>query len=224
MNLENLASALLREVAGARHGFSPFASPPPAFSSSFWRPKQVHGARVIYAQHSLHDVTLPDGNTEADAALSTPGRPAIGVVTADCVPVLLAAGKAEAVAAVHAGWRGQVAGVLEAAVAALREAAPDARIVAAIGPAADRCCYEVGPEVLEALAPAPELVTPTRPGHARIALRALAKRRLEAAGLAPCDIETLGPCTICSESWPSYRRQGQAAGRALAYIAPAAPA
>jgi len=142
-------------------------------------------------------------------------------VTADCVPLLLAAGRGLAVAAVHAGWRGIAAGVVEAAVAGLARIAPGAPLVAAIGPAAAGCCYEVGPEVIEAVLPGGERLSPTRDGRARLDLRGLVLDRLIRAGLERPAIELVGPCTICSADWPSYRREGTRAGRALAFAAPA---
>ncbi len=113
-----------------------------------------------------------------------------------------------AVAMVHAGWRGLAAGVLEEGVAALRElAGPDARIGAAIGPAAGVCCYEVGPEVHEALGGAPA-------GRAPIDLRAIAEQRLRGAGVD--EVRHIDACTIHDERFFSHRREGERAGRQAA--------
>ena len=117
------------------------------------RVRQVHGATV----HVVQDAT-PDSapRPPADAlATRTPGL-ALTVVTADCVPILLADPASGAVAAVHAGWRGTAADVAGAAVRALgREfgVAP-AGLIAAIGPSIGACCYEVGEELLDAFASA----------------------------------------------------------------------
>lgn len=207
---ETLTSPLLIRRAGVRHGFSP----DPAGVSA-WRPRQVHGAAV--AEPGV--AAAPPA--PADAALSRTGGPAVGVVTADCVPLLLAAEGGAAVAAVHAGWRGLAAGVLEAAIERLRTAAPGRALVAAIGPAAGGCCYEVGPEVIEAVAPAARRVAPGPRGRPLLDLRGVAEDRLRRAGLAPGSIERVGPCTVCGQGWPSYRRDGERAGRALAFIEPA---
>ncbi|MBP7146944.1 MAG: polyphenol oxidase family protein [Acidobacteria bacterium] len=203
-----LTSSLLSDLAGVRHGFSPDPE-----RAGVWRPRQVHGCAVA----------LPgDGGaarTEADAAVSgTPGL-GVGVVTADCVPVLLATAGGAAVAAVHCGWRGVAAGVIERALSRLRELAPDQRVAAALGPGASGCCYEVGPEVLEALRPAPSLLAPTAGGRHRLDLRGLVAARLRVE-LDPRDVEMVGPCTICDPGWPSYRREGRSAGRLLAWIFP----
>jgi hypothetical protein len=157
----------------------------------------------------------------ADVALSRAGGPAVGVLTADCVPLLLATEGGTAVAAVHAGWRGLAARVVEVAVERLRTVAPGCALVAAVGPAAGGCCYEVGPEVIAALAPSAARVATGPRGRPLIDLGGVTVDRLRAAGLAPDAIERIGPCTICSTVWPSYRREGDRAGRALAFIAPA---
>jgi len=134
------------------------------------RPRQVHGAAVAEA---VDGAAHPE---RADAILAARGGPAVAVATADCVPVLLAAPGGEAVAAVHAGWRGLAAGVVEAGTEALarrvhglREgplpgepergastASPPAGVgraalVAGIGPHVGPCCYEVDAPVVEAL-------------------------------------------------------------------------
>lgn len=97
--------------------------------------RQVHGSRVVYA--------APGPRTDADALWTDdPGR-TIAVVVADCVPVLLVGPRG--IAAAHAGWRGLVAGIVEAAASAVD--ATDAWAGPAIGP----CCYEVGAEVTEAM-------------------------------------------------------------------------
>lgn len=205
-----LTSPLIARRAGVRHGFSPDPAPVAA-----WRPRQVHGAAVA---EPGEDGAPP---VSADAAVSRAGGPAVGIVTADCVPLLLAVEGGSAVAAVHAGWRGLAAGVVEAAIERLRTAAPGRALVAAVGPAAGGCCYEVGLEVIAALAPGADRVAPGPRGRPLLDLRGVTFDRLRAAGVAPDAIERVGPCTICSAGWPSYRREGGRAGRALAFIAPA---
>ncbi len=208
---ETLTSPLLARRAGVPHGFSQAPGAIPA-----WRPKQVHGAEIAEPERAGAPAVT------ADAALSRTGGPTVGVVTADCVPLLLAVEGGAAVAAVHAGWRGVAAGVIEAAIERLRTAAPGRVLVAAVGPAAGGCCYEVGPEVIAALAAAPPRIAPGPRGRPLLDLRGVVADRLQAAGLAADAIEQVGPCTICSAGWPSYRREGEGAGRALAFVAPAA--
>lgn len=206
-------SRLLLERVGVPHGFDP-AGPGPRV---LWRPEQVHGAAVVTVR-APGEPRLP-----ADAAVSAdPGRPA-AVVTADCIPILLAGRKGRAVAAAHAGWRGVAAGVVEAVVRALAVAghAPQ-ELTVAVGPGAGGCCYEVGPEVLAALAPPSNRIAPTARGHARLDLRGLVADRLIAAGVPIDAIDPTFPCTICSTDWPSFRRDGTHAGRLCAFIAPVA--
>jgi YfiH family protein len=180
------------------------------------RPVQVHGAAVVRA-----DAAGELG--EADAALATRPGVAVGVVTADCVPVLVAAGSA--VAAVHAGWRGLAGGVIPRALEALAAAAPGVEAVAAVGPCIGACCYEVDAPVLEALrgrfgTALDGALRPSRPGHALLDLPALAREALVAAGLAPARVGALeGACTRCDAGrFHSFRRDGASAGRLLSWI------
>lgn len=185
---------------GIRHGFEPAgaATLPPDLRM----PEQVHGIRVV--QPSRLRGLPADG-----LWLPAEGRGAIGVRTADCIPVLLA-GPDDSVAAIHAGWRGVAGRIVERWLAARRRAGVAGPWVAALGPAADGCCYEVGPEVAAAVGLSPR--------HGRIDLRRLLAGRLLALG---CEVvESVGPCTICGGApWASWRRQGPAAGRNVAWIA-----
>jgi polyphenol oxidase len=148
----------------------------------------------------------PDGERrpsfEADGhAVAAKGVAAM-VLTADCIPVVL--GADGAVAALHAGWRGLAAGVLEEGVRALREVGGGGEATAIVGPCAGACCYEVGEEVHAALGDA------HRAGRL-IDLRAIAHERLLAAGVV--QVRHLRACTICDKDYFSYRREGAKAGR-----------
>jgi hypothetical protein len=203
----------LLAAAGVPHGFGLRTSPA---KQGVRRPVQVHGAEVARA-----DADAPLG--EADAALATRPGVRVGVVSADCVPVLVAAGGA--VAAVHAGWRGLAAGVIPRALEALAGAAPGAAAVAAVGPCIRGCCYEVDAPVLDALgarfgAALAAVLRPARPGRALVDLAALARAALLAAGLAEERVGVLaGACTRCDAArFHSFRRDGAAAGRLLSWI------
>lgn len=283
---EFLRAANLESV-GVPHGFGLRGSAEPP---GVRRAAQVHGARVLcaddpsgaaLAQPSGIAPAQPPEETprtmrraetprEADALYATQPGVTIGVVTADCVPILLAAlaptpatppatasaaatptlapttdaspaaptadasaaappATASAVAAIHAGWRGLAAGVIEAGVAALRRAAPRSTLCAAIGPHIGPCCYEVDAPVLTALfdsptgSPQPALpnaLRPTRPGHYLLDLGAVAQHRLTRAGLPAAHITTLPhPCTRCAPHFASHRRDGPQSGRMLHWIA-----
>ncbi len=172
--------------------------------------RQVHSARVIEA-------TAAGPCGDGDALVTSERGLALRVVTADCVPVLLAS--PAAIAAVHAGWRGLAAGILSGAVAALGPAARPLRAV--IGPSIGRCCYEVGPEVAEQVAHRAGSATVIlergeglRP-HLDLALAA----RLELARAGVEEIATIDVCTRCAvERLWSYRRDGKRAGRNVALI------
>jgi polyphenol oxidase len=162
------------------------------------RGRQVHGA--VVARVEEHD---RDGGAlaEADGQATASAGVALMVLTADCLPVALAG--SNAVAMVHAGWRGIAAGVLEQGVLSLRELGCGEEISAVIGPGAGACCYEVGPEVHRALGGEAHTAT--------VDLQAAARGRLRAAGVR--DVRGVSACTICDERFFSHRREGGLAGR-----------
>jgi YfiH family protein len=194
--------------------------------------RQVHGADVLspedpaFATLDWHDG--PERLPAADALVTASAGVLLTIRTADCVPILLVAPAARAVAAVHAGWRGTLAGVIERAVAALyaRYGARPAMITAAIGPAIGRCCYEFGVEHFAEFegqygAEARNAWTEPRAGGARgyLDVRILAGLALVAAGLDRAAVHVVGPCTADSPAaLHSYRRDGANAGRQLSYI------
>jgi YfiH family protein len=149
---------------------------------------QVHGARVVEATRAGR---LGDG----DAIMTeVPGLP-IAVATADCAPVVIEA--ADAVAVVHAGWRGAVAGVLPATLEKMRSKGHTV-FRAAIGPAIGPCCYEVGEEVAERF---PGFTAKTTWGSISIDI----PRYLEAQ-LAGLEVWRSDECTYTSDRLNSWRR------------------
>jgi polyphenol oxidase len=167
-------------------------------------------------QHSAEAVTVKkpwDGakTPEADAMVtSTPGL-ALGVLTADCAPVLFADGEAGVIGAAHAGWRGALSGIVEATVKAMEKlgAAPE-RITAVIGPAISQKAYEVGSQYLEQFlaeepGSGPFFVTDEGSGEPHFDLPGYVGERLARAGVG--QIADLGLCTYCEETRLfSYRR------------------
>lgn len=107
---------------------------------------QVHGAEVV----RVAEPWAAGGGTRADAMVTDRPGVALGIVTADCAPVLLADSDRGVVGAVHAGWRGAVAGVLEATIAAMR-ALGAVHVQAAVGPCIRQASYEVGPDLRDAV-------------------------------------------------------------------------
>lgn len=189
----------------------------------FFTLHQVHGPDVHVL--AADDQTEP-ADLKGDAIVTdAPGRP-IGVFTADCAPILLAAPDHGVVAAVHAGWRGTVAGVAAAAVRAMqgRYGVAPAEVRAAIGPTIGPCCFEVGDEVVEALRAAPwpgtaEAVVPREPrAHADLFTANVAQ--LVASGLAPANVHASRLCTACDATlFYSWRRDSATTGRLQAAIA-----
>lgn len=163
---------------------------------------QVHGTEVVR-------VEAVDASTEptADAAVTERAGIALAILTADCLPVVFASEDGQVIAAAHAGWRGLVDGVLENTVAAMRTA-PES-VLAWLGPAAGPQSYEIGHEVHAAFvdrhARAAHAFVPTRPGHWRVDLYALARLRLAEAGVMR--VHGGGFCTIADpQRFYSHRR------------------
>jgi hypothetical protein len=171
---------------------------------------QVHGVAVHRATEA---VSPRAAGTEprADAAVThIPGR-VLAILTADCLPVLLADRSGQRIGAAHAGWRGLAAGVIEQTVAALRELpGGDDSLVAWLGPAIGPEAFEVGDEVLEAFAAqdagARACFRPREvPGKWFADLYALARRRLAASGVS--EVGGGGLCTVTEpERFYSHRR------------------
>lgn len=165
--------------------------------------RQVHGTAV----HRAHEPQT--ASVEADAVLTTRADLAVSVLVADCLPILLVAPRG--VAAVHAGWRGLAAGILERSIAALLAATGDgpAEVQAAIGPGARGCCYEVGDEVRAAFAAhGPDVRRDGRIDLPRIASRLLADAAVGA-------VHDSGLCTLCAPDGVlfSHRRDHGTTGR-----------
>jgi YfiH family protein len=210
----------LLSAAGVEHGFGTRQARAP---SAVIRPRQVHGVAVAQVG--------PEGELdreEADAVISNRPGSAVGIVTADCVPILVASASGHAVAAVHAGWRGLAAGVVEAGLAALRARGhPAEEIVAVIGPRIGHCCYEVDAPVMDPLrarfGPGLEEASRlSRPEHWWLDLGRLVALDLLRMGVASDRLGILtDACTACGAGrFDSYRRDGPAAGRLLHYIRP----
>lgn len=184
---------------------------------------QVHGRRIVDAGE-LAGGAVP----EADGVLALrdgPPGPAPAVRVADCVPVLLASRDGRALAAVHAGWRGTAAGIAGHAVELLAASGVDpVDLVAALGPAIGGCCYEVGAEVVRAVAaacavPPGELAAAGPGGGVRLDLRHANRLQLERAGLPPEAVSAAPWCTACdNDRFFSYRREGTGAGRLIACL------
>lgn len=188
--------------------------------------RQVHGVEILNAREASFDGgRCPEG----DGIVSDRAGIAVGVRTADCVPVLIACtserGDPIAVAAVHAGWRGATRGILARAVSALEAAGADrSRMSIALGPAIGGEFFEVGDEVVEAAARSLEGAAPPASRNARgrwqLDLRRLLDMHLHRAGVRRDRIDTVGGSTYGEPSlYFSHRRDRGVTGRHLSAIA-----
>ena len=165
--------------------------------------RQVHGAEVRRT-----DRRTTGEPAEADGIVTTAANLAPMVLTADCLPVAIAGGGA--VGVLHGGWRGLAGGIVARGVAALRLlVGTDAPLVAAIGPGAGSCCYEVSADVHAAFA---DFGPAVRRGR-HLDLKAVAQRQLDAAGVA--EVHDCALCTICADPalFFSHRRDRGLTGR-----------
>jgi hypothetical protein len=168
---------------------------------------QKHSADAVVADRPWQDGKTP----EADAIVTAKPGLAIGILTADCAPVLLCDGGARVIGAAHAGWRGALSGIVEATVAAMTKlGAKPERITAVIGPAISQKAYEVAADFVERfLAAEPDsaafFITDEGSGEPHFDLPGYVGERLARAGVG--GITDLGLCTYCEETRLfSYRR------------------
>jgi YfiH family protein len=237
----SLKSALLFD-AGFCHGFSTRAGASGDGFAAFLddagidptrlrQVHQVHGPRALRASACpAPDVSsTPLPLLEADALVAAAPL-AVAVRVADCVPILVADPATGVVAAVHAGWRGLVSGVIAAAademsalISALARSSTRGSWLAAIGPCIGPCCFEVGADVARSIAEAvgdDSVIARTVQDKAFVDLRAGVRLGLAAAGFANANVEDVGGCTKCDAAqFFSYRRDGANAGRLFAAIA-----
>ena len=200
----------LSQVHGT-HVVSP-DRPDPARPADVLPPFTGEGARRADGGNVAKD-SPGEPEPKADAAVTrTPGT-VLAIQTADCLPVLFCDDAGSEIGAAHAGWRGLSSGVLENTLAAMH--APGANIIAWLGPAIAAPSYEVGDEVRDAFLshdPAAEAAfAATRPEHWLCDLYALARQRLQAAGVTR--ISGSGFDTFTDPRLHSYRRDGACSGR-----------
>ena len=184
---------------------------------------QIHSADVRVVHNQLEAQAKPGvlgDDVYCDALVSDTPKILLTVKTADCVPVLLGDPETGAFAAVHAGWRGTSESIVIKAIAQLQSeySTRPENLRAAIGPAANTCCYEVGPDVIERFKErfqhSEHLFTPTSAGHARIDLQTANRDQLSAAGVLPQRIYVAPFCTMDrNELFFSYRREKTVYGR-----------
>jgi YfiH family protein len=205
-----LKSELLESIPGVIHGFGSLDEPIPSVFSAHWDPmkpqwKQVHGVSIACVTESTQSCG------EVDSLYTEVPKLPIAVVTADCVPVLLAHQSGQWVAAVHAGWRGTRAHILQELWKKLESIGhKPSEWVAAIGPCIGPCCYQVSEELAhdfekEFASLGKNVAVP----RSRILdLPAINAGELKQIGIQKVDV--LGVCTLCSTQprFHSFRREG----------------
>jgi len=182
---------------------------------------QVHGETIVRVEEANYEEIR---TAEADAMITRERGLAIGVETADCVPLLLVDPATPAVAAVHAGWRSTVRKIVQKTVATMRDefGSDPERMIAAIGPAIGPECYEVDEPVMgpvrEQFPFWREVASPRGNGRWGLDLVALNRRGLLQAGLSPRNVYSFGLCTSCmADLFYSFRREGRT-GRMLSVV------
>ena len=185
--------------------------------------RQVHGTDALVVTRPLRPRELSGGGW--DALITSRSGILLTVTTADCVPILIHDPVRHVVAAVHAGWRGAVAGIVPATLAKMHRefGSEPAALHVGVGPSVGPCCYEVDEPVLNPLrAGLPDwrsVVRGTERGKAALDLRALVRRQAESAGVAEERIRTVSVCTGCHpDLFYSYRREGRVNGSMVSGI------
>jgi YfiH family protein len=180
----------------------------------------VHGDTIV----EVKDKQLKEAG-EADGMITGENDIYLGVLTADCVPLLIIAPKQRLAAAVHAGWRGTLAGIAEKTVRLFKDqnniAAADLEV--ALGPSIGVCCFEVKDDVAAPLMKKwGKLTTPSiavKDGKSFVNLRRLNRDILRAAGVPGKQLHEIGPCTSCAhDEFYSYRGQGGETGRQISVV------
>ncbi|SDS67184.1 conserved hypothetical protein [Pseudomonas asplenii] len=215
----------LSQIPGIRHGFLNQANE--GLPDGVFTCKQIHSATLIEAPDNL-----PAGSLQGDAVYTDGPRP-IAVITADCLPLLVAAEDGSLAAAIHGGWKGLRGGIIGNAIARFEALEiPRQSLRIAIGPSIRPCCYEVSQAFVSELqesqgqlwadgappwtrqqpAPlSPPQLAPPAPRQTDsfwFDLQGYAQRLLRAAGIADWQVETSPVCTYCSSpAFSSYRRR-----------------
>jgi hypothetical protein len=183
-------------------------------------PRQIHCA-TGYAIDEYNITTIKPFSLPGDYLITRLPGVGLGILTADCLPLLLYDTKNKAIAAIHAGWRGAVAGIVLSALEHMAKVfgTEPGNIRAFFGPSAGKCCYSVGTDLVQAIKGNQDQVLTVRNNERYFDLPKYNRLLLEQIGLqlaACCD--TFAQCTICNHQYWSYRRQQKDAGRQMTVI------
>jgi hypothetical protein len=203
-----LTSSVLEKLPWLQHGFGTRAAP--LSQDGMASLKQIHSSLSLVAGSVANRLDGCVG--EGDALVTAEPGVTVSIRTADCYPILLADPLHRAVAAVHAGWRGTAAQIVQETLQHMRRefGTLPADVLAAIGPGIGVCCYRVGEEVARRFGK-------DEAGNLDLADENL--RQLTRAGVPRGQIDVMGACTFCdAERFHSFRREGERAGRMISYI------
>ena len=186
------------------------------WNGRFLIPHQVHGSKVALANGDLSN------KPEADALVGFEGDTLLGVMVADCVPILMTKRNGKAFGCVHAGWRGTAQGIASKALQYLANVAQCGaeEVLISIGPSIGPCCYEVDPPVVSALNSS---YSGGNLETRHVDLQEINRRQLLAAGVSDVQIEIIRTCTSCAlDKCFSFRRDRGQTGRMMGFIGKAA--
>jgi polyphenol oxidase len=179
---------------------------------------QVHGTAVrIVTRENISEKPEGDGMVTAEPGIL------LAVASADCVPILMMDTHCRIVGAIHAGWRGIIAGIAEEGIRAMESLGARRReIRAALGPSIGQCCFEVDEELAQRfareVAGSDRHARHGRPGKSHLDLRAIVTDQLMRAGLPRESISSVGPCTKCANERFFSRRADASSGLQLSFI------
>jgi YfiH family protein len=187
--------------------------------------RQVHGDRIFLFDGTVRKIE-EIWQEEGDSLITRDPGFALGIFTADCLPIFLHDFRQQVIGVVHAGWRGTARGVAKKAVEKMKTIfhCQSVNILAAMGPCIGPCCYEVDRPVKEAFVgggfPWESIARPRGQGKWSLDLYLANSLLLEAAGIRRENVEALKLCTSCErETFYSYRRGDKTRGRQLNFIA-----
>ncbi len=208
------------QVRGKFFSVPPSWLPEGAKFKKLLMPKQVHGNSILCIDSNE---AVPSSEVEADGIATSLPELMVGVVTADCVPILFCDGEIGVVGALHAGWRGTLSGIAAKAVGLLvNKGSSLKRAYFAIGPSIRGCCYSVPFERVEFFANTPFFKgysgLDEMKSRGTLDLALLNSFLLTSHGIDSKNIDIIKECTCCSKRWHSYRRDGDTAGRQINLI------
>lgn len=210
-----LKSSLLSKIPNLSHGFG---TRDDVLPENLVMARQVHGTNILFAKD-----LQSRGADGFDVLITDQKGIAVGVRTADCLPILVADPAQGLVAAIHAGWRGTVSRVTEKAIQELtRLGSRIEDLVAALGPHMQGSCYEVGEDVAQTFQkefPDWPILKKKSPEKSFLDVEETNYLQLRSLGLNPNQIDRLDDCTHCRpDLFHSYRRDGERAGRMVSFV------